>query len=140
MPIKYNLTWADMLSTKIHKAAIKNSEKLDEEEHISMLIGVIVAALSSAHSWQTYKATKEAPTSLGKQEVKEEYLRALSEGWKNITYTDISEIAEDSSIENSFGTWLAFNVDKKEHDDYKEAWKTLLEQMKSSCDDVQRTE
>lgn len=137
MPIKYNLTWADMLSTKIHKTAIKNSPA-EGDEHKTMLIGVIVAALSSSHSWQTYKAIKENPTWLSKPEVREEYQNALMEGWKNITYTDINETAQDKSVENAFDTWLVFNVDKKEHEDYKNAWKSLLEQSANSCDDVKR--
>jgi hypothetical protein len=139
MPIKYNLTWADMLSTKIHKTAIK-SPPAEGEDRKTMLIGVIVAALSSSHSWQTYKAVKENPTWLGKPEVKDEYLKALEDGWRNITYTDINEIAQDKNVENAFDTWLVFNVEKKEHEDYREAWKYLIEQSANSCDDVKREE
>ncbi|MGC8478636.1 MAG: hypothetical protein ACP5NE_01770 [Candidatus Micrarchaeia archaeon] len=136
MPIKYNLTWADTLSNKIHKVSQKDLQTLDEEDRKLARIGTIIASFASSHSWQTYKAMKENHKAFSTQEVKDEFLKASSEGWKSITYTDISEIAKEKELEQAFDSWLFFNVEKKEQKDYKLAWETLKQYFGENCDDV----
>jgi hypothetical protein len=136
MPIKYNLTWADTLSNKIHKISQKDPSTWDDEDRKIKIIGTVVAAFASTHSWQTYKAVKENHKALNSPEVKEECMHAINEGWKNVTYSDINEIAKESEIEQAFDSWLFFNIGKKEHADYKAAWSTLKKYFDESCDDV----
>ncbi len=136
MPIKYNLTWADTLSNKIHRVSQKDAQTLDEEDKKLTRIGTIIASFASSHSWQTYKAMKENHKSLSAPEVKEEFLKASNEGWKSISYTDINEIVKEKELEQAFDSWLFFNVDKKEHKDYKEAWETLKQYFGEDCDDA----
>ncbi|MEM3827576.1 MAG: hypothetical protein QXR58_03190 [Candidatus Micrarchaeaceae archaeon] len=140
MPIKYNLTWADTLSNKIHRVSQKDPKNLDEEDIKLKRIGIIVAAFASSHSWQTYKAARENLKLINSQEVKAEFQKAAAEGWKDITYSDINEIAKENSIEQAFDSWLFFNIGKEEHADYKLAWKTLKEYFRESCDDVKSEE
>lgn len=140
MPIKYNLTKYDMLSSKIKKAAvIKNPKEMGNGEKNAMLKAVLIASFASGHSWQTHKAlASPSPISLNNPDIKKEFQEAIASKWKSITPFDIVEVSNTGISERMFSEWLFFNVDKDYHDDYKAAWEELKADFREDCDSVER--
>lgn len=139
MPIKYNLTKYDLLSTKIKKIAGKKGiGEMTKEEYRTMLKAVIVASFASGHSWKTYKiTTSSGGHEFNNPEIKEEHQQAYVSKWKTVSPFDIGEISETNISDHAFSTWLFFNVDKSEHDDYKNAWNELQQELAEDCDGEQ---
>ncbi len=141
MPIKYNLTKYDMLSTKIKKAAAakKVAPQLTREDQNTMLKAVIIASFASGHSWQTYRAlTSKGPVSLNNSEIRKEFAEAVTSKWRLINPFDIVEVSTTNISDSAFSQWLFFNVDKSYHDEYKKAWKELQSDFDEDCDSVER--
>ena len=72
MPLKHNVTKYDVLATKIRKIALKPSSDLSKEEKRSAIMAVIVASLSSSHSWKTHNLLMDGLSNLNSEEVREE--------------------------------------------------------------------
>lgn len=142
MPIKYNLTKYDIISSQIKKITAKkgsNGDGADPEDKKTMLKAVLIASFSSGHSWQTYKAaTSSTPMAFNKPEIKKEYVDSVTSKWKTITPFDIDEVSKSQISDNAFSEWLFFNVGKEDHESYKEAWDDLKMDFNDSCDDVEK--
>lgn len=140
MPIKYNLTKYDMLSTKIKKVSVKKSaNEMSKEEDSTMLKAILIASFASGHSWQTYRMlTSPASDSFNKPEIKKEYAEALSSKWRLITPFDIVEVSTTNIPETTFSEWLFFNVERNSHPDYKSAWKELKTDFNEDCDTIEK--
>ena len=141
MPIKYNLTKYDMLSTKIKKAAAAKKatpQPISEDQDV-MLKAVIIASFASGHSWQTYRAlTAKGPMNLNNPEIKKEFHDAVTNKWRLINPFDIVEVSTTNISDAAFSQWLFFNVDRSYHDEYKRAWKELQADFDEDCDSVER--
>lgn len=141
MPIKYNLTKYDMLSTRIKKtaAAKKATPQLTREDQGVMLKAVIIASFASGHSWQTYRAlTAKGSLNFNNPEIRKEFDDALASKWRLINPFDIVEVSTTNISDAAFSQWLFFNVPKSYHDDYKRAWKALQMDFDEDCDSVER--
>ncbi|MCW6159987.1 MAG: hypothetical protein LVQ95_02795 [Candidatus Micrarchaeales archaeon] len=139
MPIKYNLTKYDMLSTKVKKVSTKK-EGFSKEDSNTMIKAILIASFASGHSWQTYKLLTNGGGMLNQPDVKKEYAEAKTSKWKLITPFDIVEVSKTNLSDSAFSQWLFFNVDKGEHEDYVQAWAELKAQFEEACDDIERTE
>jgi hypothetical protein len=140
MPIKYNLTKFDLLSTKVKKVSAKkhNGEQPEADEKLTMLKAVLIATFASGHSWQTFKALKSPPPrELNRPEIKKEHEEASSSKWRSITPFDIVEVSNLGIKDNVFSEWLFFNVPKDHYDEYKEAWGSLKKDFNGNCDDIE---
>lgn len=139
MPINYNLTKYDMLSTKVKKVSTKK-EGFSKEDSNTMIKAILIASFASGHSWQTYKLLTNGGGMLNQPDVKKEYAEAKTSKWKLITPFDIVEVSKTNLSDSAFSQWLFFNVDKGEHEDYVQAWAELKAQFEEACDDIERTE
>ncbi len=141
MPIKYNLTKYDMLSTRIKKAAAakKSTPQLAREDQGVMLKAIIIASFASGHSWQTYRAlTSKEPVAFSNSEIRKEFAEAVTSKWRLINPFDIVEVSTTNISDSAFSQWLFFNVDKSYHDEYKKAWKELQRDFDEDCDSVEK--
>ena len=139
MPIKYNLTKYDMLSTKVKKVSTKKDmREMSKEESNTMLKAILIASFASGHSWQTYKLLTNGGGMLNQPDVKNEYMEARTSKWKLITPFDIVEVSKTNLSDAAFSQWLFFNVDKAQHEDYVQAWAELKAEFEEACDDVER--
>lgn len=141
MPIKYNLTKYDMLTTKIKKAAAakKSVQQLVEEDQNVMLKAVLIASFASGHSWQTYRAlTAKGSANLNNPDIRKEAQDAVLSKWRLINPFDIVEVSTTNISDTAFSQWLFFNIDRNNHDDYKKAWKELQADFDEDCDSVER--
>ncbi len=143
MPIKYNLTKYDMLSTRIKKVSIvkKNLQTMTPEDKDVMFKAVLIACFASGHSWQTFKTltTSNNGFSYRSPELKQEYQDAVNSKWKTITPFDIVEVSTNHISDSSFSQWLFFNVEKEHQIDYKKAWQQLQTDFDEDCDVIERT-
>lgn len=142
MPIKYNLTKYDMLSTRIKKVSIKKTrQEMSKDELSTMIKAVLIASFASGHSWQTYRTlTSQASSSMNRPEIKKEHQEALASKWRTITPFDIVEVSTTNVPDSAFSEWLFFNVDKEQRELYKSAWQELKLEFNEDCDVVERTE
>ncbi len=143
LPIKYNLTKYDVLANKIHKLSLKYSkssqmddETGDEEESDLKYIAIIVASLTSSHSWQTHKCIESQTDGFNSENVKGEYSEAAKERWKHVTSSDINELANLNISDSIFYRWLFFNIDKSDQESYKRAWKQLKDEIENPTEGV----
>lgn len=143
MPIKYNLTKCDILANEIHKLSLKelkeshsdNDSSEHEPEDIEIkLMAIIIASLTSSHSWQTYKCIEQQIDGFNAEVIKREHEEAIEERWKHITPSDISELVNLNISDSVFYRWSFFNVNREEHKYYVKAWKRLKEEMSNSYD------
>ncbi len=141
MPIKYNLTKYDMLSTRIKKVSTKRPPiQMSNEERSVMIKAVLIAAFSSGHSWQTYRTLTSNGSTLNNPEIKKEYTEALTSKWRYITPFDIVEVSTANIQDRTFSEWLLFNVNRDYHEEYKKAWEELKSEFSKDCDVVERRE
>jgi hypothetical protein len=140
MPIKYNLTKYDMLFSRIKRITAKKGVKeMSKEERSTMFQAVLVAAFSSGHSWQTYKAlTASSSANLRTTETRKEYEDAAVAKWRRISPFDINEVANANIQSNIFSEWLFFNVPKDAQNEVSSAWKTLQKEFSKDCDTAER--
>lgn len=136
MPIKYNLTRYDILAAEIHKISLKNDSELTQQEQSLKAKATLIAAFASAHSWQTFRSITNGAGDLHKTEVRNEYEAAKTGKWKQVRNLDIQEVASIEVRDNTFFSWLIFNVDKDGHIVYKNAWRELKEELEEECDDT----
>ncbi len=139
MPIKYNLTKYDMLSTKVKKVSTKK-EGFSKEDSNTVIKAILIASFASGHSWQTYKLLTNGGGMLNQSDVKKEYSEAKATKWKMINPFDIVEVSKTNPSDSAFSQWLFFNVDKGEHEDYVQAWAELKAEFEEACDDIERKE
>jgi hypothetical protein len=140
MPIKYNLTKYDMLSTRIKKVPPKKPlNEMSKEERATVIKAVLIACFASGHSWQTFKILKSNTSgAMNTPEIKKEFSEALAGKWKLITSFDIEEVSTANISDSAFSDWLYSNVDKDYHDDYKSAWAELKSEFEEDCDVIER--
>ncbi|HUC38592.1 MAG TPA: hypothetical protein VL944_00490 [Candidatus Acidoferrum sp.] len=138
MPLKHNVTKYDVLATRIHKLALKNSTgDLTKDEKRAMVMAVLIASFSSSLSWKTHNILADGQTNLNNEEVKREYKQALASRWKLTTAADISEVLNKGISSAAFSAWLFFNVDQSQHSLYKDVWSSLGDEFMQACDDIE---
>lgn len=143
MPIKYNLTKYDVLANKIHKVSLKygkglqtNGESISEDDDGIRYMAIIVASLTSSHSWQTHKCIESNVDGFNSESVKGEYLEAAKERWKHVTPSDINELANLNISDSIFYRWLFFNIERGEQENYKRAWRQLKDEIENPAEGV----
>lgn len=137
MPIKYNFTKYDMLAEEIHELSQKRNTPFSKDEEVKKAEAVLIASFSSSHSWQTYKIIAEGNVnSLNSPQIKNEFLIAKTEKWKEIKPPNIQEVSCMNIRDGLFYMWLSINVDKINRDKYKLAWFKLKRQFDDECDGV----
>ncbi len=136
MPIKYNLTKYDVLSSKVKKLSTKkNGDPFTKEDRMTVIKAILIASFASGHSWKTFKAaTAPAAMVFNNPEIKKEYEDAATNKWKSISNFDIAEVSSANIPDSAFFEWLVFNVNKADHDEYKTSWWALKQGFDEDCD------
>ncbi len=136
MPIKHNLTRYDVLKDQVRRLPSSGETSYTEADRLLKDIAVIVASFSSGQSWRTHRELVLAVPNFSSSEVREEYLEAKSQKWKNISSFDIGEVAQKSVSQFKFGRWLYYNVERGEQDRLKRAW-CRLNEITSRDEDIE---
>jgi len=141
MPIKYNLTKHDILAENIHEL-LQKRDPFTTDEEVRRAEAIIIASLSSAHSWQTNKIITDGNVTalLTSSQVRNEHAEARNSKWKLVNNMNIQEVAR-MNINGMFHMWLnAINVDKQTKDIYKNAWSKLQSEFAAECDGISMSE
>ncbi|MCL5100916.1 MAG: hypothetical protein M1122_03115 [Candidatus Marsarchaeota archaeon] len=96
---------------------IVNKQHLNNDEFETRKMATIIAALSSNHSWKTYKYLNNY-CELDKEAIVAEANKATKDGWQYITENDVEEVVNANFNEHVFSLWLFYAVDKKEREEY----------------------
>ncbi len=138
MPLKHNITTHDVLATQIHRLAIKNgASDLTDDEKRTKTMGIIIAILSSAHSWQIHQVIHENPSAITSSEVQDEVREAIAKRWKSITAQDVSEVANETISDSMFSRLLSSVIDPDMQGLFKSVWFDLQKYFAKACDDIE---
>jgi len=120
---------------EIKKVALKKENEFTDTDKFIKTTAIIIAAFSSRHSWETHKCMETAFAQLNANAIREEYIAAMNEKWKQVSFFDISEIASIHLQDKVFYRWLFLFVDSHKHREYKEAWLFLKGKMVNYSDE-----
>ncbi len=133
MPIKHNLNKYDLLKEDIYKVAGKEKNEYTNDDKLIYTTAVLIASFASGHSWKTHKVLVNGNCSdLKSDEIKEEFEMAKNLRWKTVNSFDISEISQKNIPQAKFISWLYYTVERKEYENYKEAWANLKKKLEVS--------
>ncbi|MGC8538478.1 MAG: hypothetical protein ACP5MK_01255 [Candidatus Micrarchaeia archaeon] len=129
---KYEIFLSDL------KKVVKK-EELDKEDLSKIQTAKVVAALSSNHSWRTYRFMHDGEE-FDKEKISEEAKDAFESGWKEINEFDIEEVANLNVEEQKFSLWLYYAVDKELREEVRQSFNTLKELFVDGIEPIEKSE
>jgi hypothetical protein len=123
MPNRTTLNKYELLITDVRRLAKR--KEIEDNDFQTKKKAMLVAALSSNHSWKTYKYLHDGGN-FDRDGIISEAIAAFNEGWKNITETDVEEVVNSNIDEHMFSMWLFEIVNKEQRQEF---W-TLLNNLK----------
>lgn len=129
MPNRTTLNKFELFITEVRRVAKKRD--LSREETTIKRKAMLVAALSSNHSWRTYKYFYSGEM-FDPEIMLNEARNAFIEGWKNISENDVAEIVNMNLDHHKLALWLHFIMNN--NDDRKEC-KMLIDGLKAELID-----
>jgi hypothetical protein len=140
MPVKRSITWADVQVGEIKRLNGKREDQYDANERLTRDMAILIASFASCHSWKTHRRIKDRANGeevnvFSTPDVREEHAEVLKNGWKQISVSDVGELARMQIPDNTFSEWLYFNVDKTEHKRYRQAWCALKGRLADYLDE-----
>lgn len=116
---------------------ISNKKDLTQEEDRTRKKAALVAALSSNHSWKTYKYIYNYGE-LDKQAISDEAFEAFREGWKCITENDVEEVVNANLNPHIFSMWLFYALGQDERNEYNDLYNKLKKEFAYSLEPMER--
>jgi hypothetical protein len=101
---------------------------LTEKEIEVMKKAALIAALSSNHSWKTYKYLNNY-SELDKDGLASEFEEAVKDGWKKITEIDVEEVINGEFNPYVLSTWFYNAIDEKERIGYATTFNNMKKQL-----------
>ncbi|HVA82570.1 MAG TPA: hypothetical protein VNF06_00195 [Candidatus Aquilonibacter sp.] len=135
MPNRNTLNKYEMLVTDIHRLAKKKAPELSDMQVKKM--AMLIASLSSNHSWKTYRFLHEGGE-MDRLCMLDEAKHAFAEGWKNITESDIEEVVNSNMSSHTFATWLYNIVDKEQRSEFKIIHQRLRSEFADGLEPIER--
>lgn len=138
MPNRTILNKYGLFVSLVHKVLKKRELERGDLEIINK--ARLVAALSSNHSWKTYRFLRNSD-SFDKESIKEEIRKAYEDGWKEISENDIKEVMTGQIDEHALSMVLACGaLDKDERREYKELLPRLLNDFIDGIEPIENRE
>lgn len=136
MPIRTILNKYGFFVAEVHKVAKKRT--YSERDVALIRRAQLIAALSSSHSWQTYRYLRFGGD-LDRQKILGEASYAFDGGgWKNISETDVEEVVSTKVPEHAFSMWVFCALPKDERPEWKELFGQLKEEFKDGLEPIER--
>ena len=116
---------------EIRKLAAK--QNFNAKEYGTVKKAVLIAALSSSHSWKTSKYLNNY-CDLDKKSLSEEFIAAQNENWKFINENDIEEVVNCADKNGSFNPyalsmWFYNVMDDKTRFEYSEVFNKMKKEF-----------
>ncbi len=135
MPSRAILNNCVFFVSKVRK--ITDKETLGEEDEAVKKTAGLVAALSSNHSWLTYKYLHNY-TELDRYVLRREAEEAFDSGWKRINEADVEEVTNSGFSTHAFSMWLYYVFDEEQRDDYTKLFLKLKEELAYGFEPMER--
>ncbi|MDE1825631.1 MAG: hypothetical protein KGH61_00455 [Candidatus Micrarchaeota archaeon] len=135
MPNRNTLNKYELFVTEVHRLAKR--KQLEAKDLRIKKLAMLIASLSSNHSWRTYKYLNGGGE-IERTCMLDETRQAFSEGWKNITESDIEEVVNANTNEYMFSMWLYHVVDKEQRHEFKELHKELKTEYADGLEPIER--
>jgi hypothetical protein len=126
MPNRTILNKYGLFVSQIHKV-LKKKWAGDEDLRV-INMARLIAALSSNHSWRTYRYLHDND-SFDKDAIRVEMSAAYREGWRDINENDIKEVLTAPIDEHAFSMVLTCWPEKDERHEFKELFKELQKEF-----------
>ncbi len=107
---------------------IAGKRVLSEKEIEVFKKAALVAALSSNHSWKTYKYLNNY-SQLDKDALVEEFGYALSDGWRKITENDVEEVINSEFVPYNLSMWFYNAIDDRNREQYNSIFSKMKKQL-----------
>lgn len=107
---------------------IVGKRNLTEKEIEVMKKAALIAALSSNHSWKTYKYLNNY-SELDKDGLSAEFEAALRDGWKKITENDVEEVINGEFNPYALSMWFYNAVEEKDRAHYAGIFNNMKKQL-----------
>lgn len=100
---------------------------------------MLIAALSSNHSWKTFKYV-HGEGDFDKDAMGGETAVAFNDKWKDISEGDVEEVVNSNINDHLFSMWLFHIIPKEERKEYKELLGKIREDFINGLEMVERVE
>ena len=108
----------------------------NDEDELRKKAG-IVAALSSTHSWRTFKYLHNYAT-IDRDAIIGETAYAFKDGWKNISETDVEEVVNSSQSPYIFSMWMFYALDEKQKSEFSQLFGKLKKEQEYGLEPIER--
>ena len=116
---------------------ISSKKLLSKDEQEIMKKAAVVAALSSNHSWKTYKYLHNYG-SFDKETLNGEATFAFDEGWKNINETDVEEVVNTEYNQHVMSMWIFSALDERKRKDFITFFEKLKKDQEYGLEPLER--
>ena len=116
---------------------ISNKSLLTPQEQEIKKKASIVAALSSNHSWRTYKYLHNY-CDIDRDAIVGETAIAFKDGWKNITESDVEEVVNSSQTPHMFAMWMFYALDEKQRSEFGQLFGKLKKEQEYGLEPIER--
>ena len=117
---------------------LANKKVLADSEISMKKKAVMIAALSSNHSWKTHKYLCGISEGMDKGALAGEAAYAFKEGWKNINEADIEEVVNGSFSQHALSMWMYYVVDESFRDEYQNVYNNLKKEFAYGLEPIER--
>ena len=105
-----------------------SKRNLTEAEIETVKKAALIAALSSNHSWRTYKYLHNY-AELDKHALVEEFNYAQKEGWKRITENDVEEVINGEVNPYTLSMWFYHTIGEEYREEYSSLFGSMKKQL-----------
>ncbi|MCL5427763.1 MAG: hypothetical protein M1321_01120, partial [Candidatus Marsarchaeota archaeon] len=121
--------------SEVKRISCKANLTRDEEEIKKK--AAIVAALSSTHSWHTFKYLHNYGE-MDFDAMIEETAFAFKEGWKNISENDVEEVVNSNQAPYMFSMWMFYALDEKQRSEFSQLFGKLKKEQEYGLEPIER--
>ena len=119
----------------IRKLSTKRSVAESETDLITR--AAIIAALSSNHSWKTYKYLNNL-CEIDKEGICAETEYAFREGWKSISESDVEEVINSNLNSQQLSLWMYYAVSREKRQKLIEVFEKMRKEMAYNLEPLQK--
>lgn len=115
MPNRTILNKYGLFVSQVHKLLRKRAITSDDSKVLNK--ARLIAALSSNHSWRTYRYLHKGDA-FDRDAIVNEMRSAFSDGWKEIGENDVKEVITSDIDRRKFSSILLYSLDKERIREY----------------------
>ncbi len=136
MPSRNGINKYELLVNDIRRVAKKR--EIEPHDITLKRIAMLIAAVSSGHSWKTFKYLT-GETTFDKYYVSKETEQAFEHGWKNVRESDVEEVANLLLDEHLFNMWLFYVVKKEDRGEYRNLFSLIKREFADGIDPIEQS-